>query len=113
MTMDELYKLFDGCSFPVCVDVAPAGTFLPYGVLRVSEPINSAADNVTYCVNPQCTLEIYTLSKDFKAMAEVESVLQAAKLPWTHDTTFLDGQRAFMEVYNFGAITGAVETVEG
>ena len=109
MTIDDVYSIFDGCSFPVCADVAPAGTFLPYAVLHVTADNNTAADNVTYSVNVSGTVELYTLSKDFSAMAEIENALQAAKLPWQHDTSFIDGQRAFMEVYTFGAITGAVE----
>ena len=111
MTIDELTKVFDGCGIPMYDTVAPAGVNLPYGVFRITDPNNSAADNLTYSKNAEAELELYTLGKDYRAMAIVENRLQANNLPFSHDTSYLDGQKVLMELYSYSAVTGAVEPV--
>lgn len=111
MTIDELTKVFDGCGIPMYDTVAPAGVSLPYGVFRITYPNNSPADNKTYSVNAEGELELYTLGKDYWAMAIVENRLQINNLPFSHDTSYLDGQKVLMELYSYGAVTGAVEPV--
>lgn len=111
MTIDELTKVFDGCGIPVFDTVAPAGTALPYGVFRITDPNNSAADNKTYNKNAEGELELYTLGKDYRAMAIIENRLQDNNLPFSHDTSYLDGQKVLMELYSYGTVTGAVEPV--
>lgn len=111
MTIDELTKVFDGCGVPVFDTFAPAGTALPYGVFRITAGNNSPADNLTYSKNVEVELELYTLGKDYEAMAIIENRLQANNLPFDHDTSYLDGQKVLMELYSYSAVTGAVEPV--
>ena len=111
MSMDDLMAVFDNCSFSVYDTLSEPGATLPYCVLIVTDPDNTAADNKVYCVNAEVRAELYTLGKDYTARAELENALQAAKLPFEHDTSFLDGQRVIMEIYTFGAPIGSVEPV--
>lgn len=111
MTITELWQVFDNCGVPVFDTIAPAGTFLPYAVMIVTEPDNSAADNKVYSVNPDARIELYTLGKDYTTCAKIENALQDACLPWNHDTAYLDGQKIIQEIYTFGTVTGAVEPV--
>lgn len=111
MTIDELTKVFDGCGIPVFDTFAPAGTALPYGVFRITAPNNSPADNKVHSVNVEGELELYTLGKDYWAMAVIENRLQVNNLPFSHDTSYLDGQKVLMELYSYGTVTGAVEPV--
>lgn len=111
MTIDELTKVFDGCGITVFDTVAPADTALPYGVFRLTAPNNSAADNKVHSVNVEGELELYTLGKDYRAMAIIENRLQQNSLPFSHDTSYLDGQKVLMETYSYSAVTGAVEPV--
>lgn len=108
MTYDEICAIFSKCSFPVYNTVSEPGTSLPYGVLLFEDTSNSFADDTTYCVNNTVTLELYTLDKDFEHMAEVEQLLVSNKLPFNHDSDFLDGQRCMKENYYFGVPGGAV-----
>lgn len=93
--------------------VSEAGTPLPYGVLSFSETNNSRADNINYCINPEARLELYTLYKDYALMAQVENLLNAAKLPWSHDTDYISSQHTFMEIYTFNTVAGALEPLPG
>ena len=111
MSMDDLMAVFDNCSFSVYDTFADPGAQLPFCVLIVTDPANTAADNKVYCVNAEARAELYTLGKDYTARAELENALQAAQLPFEHDTSFLDGQRVIMEVYSFGVPLGSVEPV--
>lgn len=111
MTVDALTKIFDSCTIPVYDTFAPAGTLLPYGVFTITAPNNSPADNKTYSRNVEVRLELYTLGKDYEAMAIVENVLQVNNLPFDHDTAYLDGQKVLEEIYSYSAVTGAVEPV--
>lgn len=111
MTIDELTKVFDGCGVPVFDTFAPAGTALPYGVFRITAPNNSPADNKVHSVNVEGVLELYTLGKDYRTMAIIENRLQVNNLPFSHDTSYLDGQKVLMEFYSYGTVTGAVEPV--
>lgn len=110
-SIDDLFNLFDACSFPLYDQVADADIALPFAVLVVTTPNNTAADNMTFCVNPQARLELYTLWKDTKLTAEVENTLQAARLPWQHDTEYIAGQHTFMEIYTFGTVSGSVDPI--
>lgn len=111
MTIDAIFSLFDTCSFPVFNQVSEAGTKLPYGVMFLTDPDNTAADDIVYCVNAVVRLELYTLFKDYKAMAKVENTLNAARIPWNHDSDYVDTQKCFLEIYSFGLPTGKVEPV--
>jgi len=86
--------------------ISDAGVKLPYFVFTVSYPANTAADNMNYCINPRLHIELYTLGKDYESMNKLEGAMQSAGLPWQHDTSFLDGQGAFMEVYDTGSVAG-------
>ena len=110
-SITDLFNLFNNCDFPLYDQVAPAGVLLPFAVLIVTTPNNTAADNMTYCVNPEARLELYTAYKDTKLCAQVENTLQTAKLPWQHDTDYVSSQKTFMEIYTFGTVSGAVEPV--
>lgn len=112
MSMDDIFTLFDSCSFPVFNQRSDAGTALPYAVLFVSEPDNTAADDIVYCVNASARLELYTNYKDYNAMAEVETTLNKAHVPFSHDTDYIDSQVCFMESYFFGIPTGKLPEPE-
>ena len=112
MTYDEICTMFSGCSFPVYNEVSDAGTSLPYGVLLFEDGSNAFADDITYCINNTCTLELYTLGKDFKAIEEVQQLLNANHLPFNHDTSYLDGQQVMLEGFYFGVPGGAVPLPE-
>lgn len=110
-SIDQIFNLFNACGFPVFDQVADADALLPFGVLTVTTQQNTAADNMTYCVNPTATLELYTAYKDTTLCAKVENTLQDAKLPWQHDTSYISSQHTFMEIYTFGTVSGAVDPV--
>lgn len=109
MTQNELWQMFDACGIPVFNTVSEAGTALPYAVMNTSQDRNTAADNKIYSVGLSCTLELYTLQKDYNAMGCIEAILQDNEIPWQHDTSMLDGQKVYMEIYTFTVIVGPVE----
>ncbi len=111
MTTTDIWKAFDTVPFGFFNTVADAGAKLPVAVMILSNDGNTAADNKTYCLNPSGRIELYTLTKDYAAMAEIENRLNAAELPFSHDSAYDSSQRVFMEVYTFGAVAGAVEPI--
>ncbi len=60
MSMDDLMAVFDNCSFSVFDTFSEPGATLPYCVLIVTDPDNTAADNKVYCVNAEVRAELYT-----------------------------------------------------
>ena len=102
----DIIAALEGTGLPVFDTISEAGVTLPYVVFTITEPSNSSADNKTYCINPQVHIELYTLGKDYQSMNKLESALQSAGLPWNHDTSFIDGQGVFMEVYDTASVGG-------
>lgn len=90
---------------------AEKGDRMPFVVVQITHPDNTAADNLVYSKNPTGRAELYTLGKDYAAMAKLENALQAARIPWAHDTSFDDGEKVFIEVYTFAQVGGGVEPV--
>ena len=109
MTIDDIISVLSAIKIPLFNQVGEAGTSLPYGVLTIKEPNNTAADNKNYCINLEGTLELYTLYKDYDLCYQVESALNDAKLPWSHVTDYVSGQKTFLEVYNFGTVSGQLQ----
>lgn len=109
MSLDDFYTIMANMTFPVFDGVSEAGTPCTYGVVMLDYSRNSAADDITYSVNVDGTLELYTLGKDYKAMAEVENTFNRNKIPWQHTTSYDAGQNVFIEYYSFGFVAGGVE----
>ena len=110
MTGEEIVNLFAGASFPVADTVIEEGTPCPFGILKFSDTANSFADNKTFCINNDVTLEVYTLGKSYALIDEVGNILNNACLPFTHDTADDSAQQVFIEYFNFGEPSGSVPT---
>lgn len=94
---DELAEVYPTAywSFPVGQNVTP-----PYIVYFENGTDNFGADNKTYHIRREISVELYTRHKDPDAEEAVEAVFDALELFWDKTEAFLDDENVYEVIYS-------------
>lgn len=99
MTHAELEKLLQTAGFPVAYhhfNAPPDGIFLVY----LDDGLTPFfADNRTYAGARSYRLELYSAMDPEDARESVASVLDAADIPYTADTIYVESERLFETIF--------------
>jgi len=79
---------------------AKDGAKLPYLVVNYGGSQNFEADDTTFNIAQDITLELYTTNKNETVESEVEDLLVQNCLPYQKDEAFDDGQQFYIVYYS-------------
>lgn len=79
---------------------ASNGAKLPYLVVVYGSSDNFEADDTTFDIAQDITLELYTTTKNETVESEVEDLLVQNCLPYQKDESFDDGQQFYVVYYS-------------
>lgn len=109
MTLTELVTILNATGFPVAYshftettnNPLPNPPFITY---IVPSSDNLFADNKTYKKINNIDIELYTDKKNLLAEETLEDLLDANKIPYQTNETYIESERLFQKIYEIGVI---------
>lgn len=99
MTENELAALLKKTGLPFAHHHWEKPPRPPYGLYLFGGTENFGADNRTYAVIEQITLELYTVDRGEAVLKKLEQVLDEAEIFWDRDTEYIQDLRLFQTSY--------------
>lgn len=104
MNLAELKKLLDQVGYPVAYSHFIATSTKPvpeppYITFLETYSTNFKADNQVYKKVYSVDIELYTGHKDLQAESKIEAILDANRLAYETDETFIESENLFQKIY--------------
>ena len=104
MTLKEVADLIASFNLPWRYSHFSQTPNPPYVVYYFPSENDVMADNSNYVNKRQLFVELYTVMKDAKTEASIESTLKGAGLSWYKQTDFLNDEKLFQTTYEMEVI---------